>query len=211
MSPPSSFDKHRKHRKSYSQDMNDESFPTIHNYAALSASYSDSPFGPLDQSASRKAFSHLISILNTTHPDHDFSSLQPSDFRRESGPTTVINSFNNLLFGAGAQVPPTMWECLDRHINLKECAVYSHSPPESFLDDEPDTLWCYMWFFFNRRRKRVAYLHLNAIRHHYSHFSPPGDDDDTRMTNPNGEEEYDLTVSDDHQSDYDVVGDLELE
>lgn len=208
----------RRHKKTASIDSNSDdklASVTAESIPGFSASFSDSPFGPLDQAASRKAFAHLIAILNYTHPDHDFSSLQPADFRRERSPTTVINSFNNLLFASGIPVPATMWECLDRHINLKESAVYSHSPPESFLDDEPGTLWCYMWFFFNRRRKRVAYLHLTAIRSHHSPtlgrdaFMNGGSGSGKERTT-NGEEEYDLTIEG-SESDYDVVGDLELE
>lgn len=242
LSPPSSFKedrsanvaKHTKKSSSIFDHFSDSADPSIGTSSSLSkhdldlvipgfsASFSDSPFGPLDQAASRKAFAHLISILNYSHPDHDFSSLQPTDFRRENSPTTVINSFNNLLFASGVPVPPTMWDCLDGHINLKDCAVYSHSPPESFLDDEPGTLWCYMWFFFNRRRKRVAYLHLTAIRTH--HHSPVLTQD--RLADKNRgfgrgqgelvdeyygrEEEYDLTLSS-TESDGGVIGDLELD
>lgn len=195
----------RKHGKTLSTDSTDEKVAPIPGFTT---SYSDSPFGPLDQAASRKAFAHLVSILNYSHPDHDFSSLQPADFRRERSAAPVINSFNNLLFGCGIPVPPGMWSSLENHINLKECAVYSHSPPESFLDDEPGTLWSYMWFFFNRRRKRVAYLHLTTIRHHKSpKLSAIDYRDGMRDVD---DEEYDLTVYGD-ESDYDVVGDLELE
>jgi hypothetical protein len=201
----------------------------------ISNSFSDSPFGPLHKPASRKAFAYLISILNYSHPDHDFSFLQPSDFRREGAPTYVINSFNNLLFASGIPVPTSIWECLDRHIGLKECDVYSHTPPESFLDDEPGTLWSYMWFFFNKKRKRVAYLNLTAIHHHrrrrsiddYQRANSQSlfDEDpaqtkakrrksDAHQIEPyTREEEYDLTLtsSDSEYEEDNVVGDLELE
>lgn len=142
-----------------------QSSPLLSIPPGIASSLISSPFGPLDQAASRKAFGYLISVLNSTHPDHDFSSLQPSDFKREPSVTSVINNFNNLMFSAGMPLPPNLWQTLDDHIGLKECACYSHIPPDSLLNDmQPGTLWCYMWFFFNKRRKRVGYLHLSACR-----------------------------------------------
>ncbi|VVT58967.1 uncharacterized protein SAPINGB_P006474 [Magnusiomyces paraingens] len=192
---------------------------------ALAFSLNSSPFGPLDQAASRKAFGYLISVLNSTHPDHDFSSLQPSDFRREPSVTSVLNTFNNLIFSVGMPLPPTLWESLDDHIGLKECAVYSHTPSDSFLNDlGPGTLWCYMWFFFNKRRKRVVYLYLTATRTHELSSSLRREherrrrDSSSLATYPESydEEEYDLAqVSENENGDYDdddaIVGDLELE
>lgn len=133
-------------------------------------------------------------------------------------------------------MPASIWECLDRHIGLKECDVYSHTPPESFLDDEPGTLWSYMWFFFNKKRKRVAYLNLTAIHHHrrrrsiddYQRANSESilfDEDtarpsakrrksDAHRIEPYArEEEYDLTLtsSDSECEEDNVVGNLELE
>lgn len=173
-------------------------------------SLSSSPFGPLDQAASRKVFSYLISVLNAAHPDHDFTSLQPQDFKKEPSCTKVINSFNNILFGLGMPLNPQLWEYLDSQIELSQCAIYSHSPPESFLADEPGLMWSIMWFFFNKRRKRVAHLHLEAVRHH--HY----DDNDQRRYRQKKsvrstgssideeDEEYDLTYSSD--TDYNNLG-----
>lgn len=187
----------------------------------LASSLNSSPFGPLDQAASRKAFGYLISVLNSSHPDHDFSSLQPSDFRRETSIPGVLNSFNNLIFSVGMPLSPNLWQSIDEHISLKECAVYSHVPSDTFLNDlEPGTLWCYMWFFFNKRRKRVAYLHLTAIRTHEASSSTKRNEMRERRRNSSPafysdyyeEEEYDLANgSGDENEDDAVVGDLELE
>ncbi|ODV92228.1 hypothetical protein CANCADRAFT_14423, partial [Tortispora caseinolytica NRRL Y-17796] len=132
----------------------------------LSASVGSSPFGPLDQVSSRRTFAYLIAVLNASHPDHDFSTLRPVDFKRERNVSQVINAFNNALFGLGMPVPPTLWDIVDDHIDLKESAIYSYQPSASFLADEPSTLWSMMWFFFNKRRKRVAYIYLKTVRLH---------------------------------------------
>jgi len=43
-----------------------------------------SPFGPLSQISSRRAYAYLLATLNASHPDYDFSHiLRPSDFRKE--------------------------------------------------------------------------------------------------------------------------------
>jgi hypothetical protein len=176
---------------------------------------SSSPFGPLDQPNSRKVFAYLISVLNASDPDHDFSSLQPEDFKRELSSTSVVNSFNNVLFGLGMPVPPKLWEVLDDLIDLKEANIYSHSPPQLFLADEPGTMWSMMWFFFNKRRKRVAFLHLKAVRHYTSPLLTAVDGSRCKNSIHNERDEYsddyDLTNSSDSLMYDEVVGDLELE
>ncbi|CAN6663026.1 repressor of RNA polymerase III transcription Maf1p [Trichomonascus vanleenenianus] len=184
------------------------------------AAYSESPFGPLDQPASRKTFAYLVSVLNATHPDHDFSSLQPEDFTRVPNAVKVINDFNNVLFGLGQAVPPGMWDALDEQIDLRDSVIYAHTPPQSFLEDEPGTMWSLMWFFYNKRRKRVAYLHIRAVRHHLSPLLNVMELDSSakqRRKSSFGEYEledpdYDLTYSSDTNSmDYEVVGGMEMD
>ncbi|ANB14421.1 RNA polymerase III-inhibiting protein MAF1 [Sugiyamaella lignohabitans] len=183
---------------------------------STAGSLSSSPFGPLDQAASRKTFAYLISVLNASDPDRDFSSLQPEDFKREPSSTSVVNTFNNILFGQGLPVPPRLWETLDKNIDLKESSIYSHTPPEAFLADEPGTMWSMMWFFFNKRRKRVAYIHLKAVRHYQSPLLTAVDSrrrrkDEIKDEYDEDKDEYDLTYSSDSQMYDEVVGDLELE
>jgi hypothetical protein len=56
-----------------------------------------SPFGRLDQSQARKTLFLLIATLNGAFPDHDFSGVHPSDFRRESSSDSVLNSLGTTL------------------------------------------------------------------------------------------------------------------
>jgi hypothetical protein len=179
-------------------------------------SLSSSPFGPLDQAASRKVFTYLISVLNAAHPDHDFTALQPQDFKKETNCTKVINAFNNILFGLGMPLRPHLWDYLDKQMDLSQCAIYSHTPPQSFLQDEPGVMWSVMWFFFNKRRKRVAHLHLQAVRHHhYPPLSTPVKRHVRSGSSIEDEEEYDLTYSSDTSYNYidedEVVGGLEMD
>lgn len=169
-----------------------------------------SPFGDLSDSGSRKVFAYLIAILNASDPNHDFSVLQPDDFSRESSPSAVISSFNNVLFGLGMPIPPRLWDVLDDQIDMRDCTIFSFTPDATILADEPGALWAMSWFFFNKRRKRVACIALNARRHSLSPTLGPkivrSD-----VINGDDEEDYDLTYSSDTDMYDEVVGELDLE
>lgn len=56
-----------------------------------------SPFGRLDHSSARKTLFLLIATLNGAFPDHDFTDVNPSDFRRETNSDSVLNSLGTTL------------------------------------------------------------------------------------------------------------------
>ncbi|KAJ1034807.1 hypothetical protein NDA13_001061 [Ustilago tritici] len=56
-----------------------------------------SPFGPLDQASARKTLFLLIATLNVAFPDHDFSQVNPADFRKETSSAMVLNSLSTTL------------------------------------------------------------------------------------------------------------------
>lgn len=56
-----------------------------------------SPFGRLDQASARKTLFLLIATLNGAFPDHDFSEVNPADFRKEMSPAMVLNSLSTTL------------------------------------------------------------------------------------------------------------------
>lgn len=146
-----------------------------------------SPFGPLSQVSSRRTFAYLIATLNASHPDYDFSHiLRPTDFQREKNLKSVINNIDSTLFnlrpspGQSLQVPsqtsyattssaaalsqawgPHMWTKIDAEMALKECLVYKYC--EDPFDGEDGSIWTLNYFFFNKNRKRVAYLHVRGV------------------------------------------------
>lgn len=168
----------------------------------------ESPFGRLDQMSSRRVFAYLVAVLNASDPDHDFSSLQPEDFQREQNTNTVINSFNNALFGVGMPLPPRLWECVNRLIDTSECMTFSFTPPETFLADEPRLIWSMMWFFFNKRKKRVLYLYLKAFRHHQSPELSASAGNGDSLSQAANNDEYDLTT---YSGDEEIVGEIEMD
>ncbi|KAL3422508.1 mitogen-activated protein kinase maf1 [Phlyctema vagabunda] len=149
-----------------------------------------SPFGPLSEISSRRTFAYLIATLNASHPDYDFSHiLRPADFRRERSLKAVINTIDSTLYnmrpsssGTSLQVPlqttyattssapatsqawgPQMWTLIDNEMTLKECTVYCWAPPDEPFDGEEASIWSLNYFFFNKERKRVAYIYVRGV------------------------------------------------
>ncbi|CZS98438.1 hypothetical protein WAI453_005818 [Rhynchosporium graminicola] len=149
-----------------------------------------SPFGPLSQVSSRRTFAYLIATLNASHPDYDFShNLRPADFRKERNLKSVINTIDSTLYNLrpssgmmSLQVPsqtsyttassasptsqawgPQMWSMVDKEMNLKECTVYCWAPPDEPFDGEEASIWSLNYFFFNKEKKRVAYLYVRGV------------------------------------------------
>lgn len=148
-----------------------------------------SPFGPLSQVSSRRTFAYLIATLNASHPDYDFSHiLRPADFKKERTLKTVIGTIDSTLYnlrpssGMALQVPPQtsyattasapptsqawgpqMWSMIDKEMSLKECAVYCWAPPDDPFDGDQGSIWSLNYFFFNKTRKRIAYIYVRGV------------------------------------------------
>lgn len=147
-----------------------------------------SPFGPLSQVSSRRTFAYLIATLNASHPDYDFShNLRPSDFRQERSLKAVINAIDSTLYnlrpasGMTLQVPtqtnyatasapvtnqtwgPHMWSMIDKEMTLNDCTVYCWAPPDDPFDGEEGSIWSLNYFFFNKEKKRVAYIYVRGV------------------------------------------------
>ncbi|TVY31211.1 Repressor of RNA polymerase III transcription [Lachnellula hyalina] len=148
-----------------------------------------SPFGPLSQVSSRRTFAYLIATLNASHTDYDFSHiLRPADFRKERSLKAVIGNIDSTLSnlrpsaGMTLQVPPqtsyattasapatsqvwgpNMWSLIDQEMTLKECTVYCWAPPDDPFDGEEGSIWSLNYFFFNKERKRIAYIYLRGV------------------------------------------------
>lgn len=152
--------------KSSSESNYNSQKPKMRRRSSLNESPSSiviGPFGPINQPASRRKFAYLIAILNASYPDHDFSYLEPTDFTKKSI-KSFISKFENSLISLGKQREEWIWEVINSHITLSDCVLYTYTPAQSFLDDEPGHLWSILGFFFNKKRKRVAFVYLIAKR-----------------------------------------------
>lgn len=180
----------------------------------------ESPFGPLSQQTSRRNFAYLIGILNSTYPDHDFSSLQPDNFTLMKSCADLTHKFNSILTSLNYTKDLNwIWQTINSHIQLDDSSVqvYSYEPEESFISDEPGTLWSLMWFILNKKRKRVVFLHLKATMFNNNNRMARRESNVRTLDEMNRsrsfDEEYDLTYPDEEAMDYDedVVGDLEMD
>jgi len=58
---------------------------------------------------------------------------------------------------------PHMWSLIDKEMTLKECTVYCWAPPDEPFDGEEGSIWSLNYFFFNKDRKRVAYIYVRGV------------------------------------------------
>ena len=147
----------------------------------------NSPFGSLDKISSRRTFAYLIATLNASHPDYDFSHfLRPSDFRKAShkqARNTIDSTLSNLrprsfnawtsytsnhlpqTPGGGTAWSPRTWEMLDKEMTINACDVYQWSPIDDPFDGEGEesAIWSHHYFFFNKERRRVLYIHFRGL------------------------------------------------
>lgn len=120
-----------------------------------------SPFGSLAEVGNVKQYAYLIAVLNASDPDRDFSALQPSSFLRIH--TDVLSPLNQTIIGLGLKTPPNLWQVLEAEITPSECKAYSLELPQQFLEDDDSGIsWSKMFFYFNKRRKRVLFVYLNS-------------------------------------------------
>ncbi|KAI9294850.1 Maf1 regulator [Neoconidiobolus thromboides FSU 785] len=127
-----------------------------------------SPFGPINLQSSRKTFFYLISTLNETFPDYDFSRLKHDQFIKTESLQMVMNSINYTLISAGAQSilnQINLWDHIDFMIQLKDADIYSYVPD---LDTDPfaehGCIWSFNYFFFNKKLKRIIYFTCRGVR-----------------------------------------------
>ncbi|KAG0217990.1 RNA polymerase III-inhibiting protein maf1 [Mortierella sp. GBA43] len=149
-----------------------------------------SPFGPMDQPASRKTLFYLIGTLNASFPDYDFTDVKPEQFRKEASVSMVVNSINATLFNHGnerAVKELGLWDSIDQLIDLQDADVYSYNPESDSdpNDEEGDgTLWSFNYFFFNRKLKRIIYFTMRGVSYG---VSTEEDEDDGNFSNTDDE------------------------
>lgn len=174
----------------------------------------DSPFGPLSQSSSRKLFGYLIGVLNSTFPDHDFSTVQPNNFTLLPSASELIAKVNSYLISSGKSSGlDWIWQTINTHMELEQCICFQFEPQQSFLDDL-GVIWSNMYFVFNKKKKRVAFLYfLATVLNDSSHDltisrrrnSKAGTLDEEGMKIGEDDNEYDLRYNNDYEPIYEDV------
>ncbi|KAL6053319.1 Repressor of RNA polymerase III transcription MAF1, variant 2 [Balamuthia mandrillaris] len=144
----------------------DKQYEELARSPVLSPELSTSPFGPLSLSTSRRTFISLISTLNASFPDYDFSGVKPEQFKKDEL-QLVVNNINTVLaigFPDYQQFASKMWGVMDEEMHLRDCVIYSYIPdPDSDPFCEEGNLWCFNYFFFNKKLRRVLFFTCRAV------------------------------------------------
>jgi hypothetical protein len=178
-----------------------------------------SPFGPLSQSSSIKLFGYLIGALNATFPDHDFSTVQPNHFTLLPSTSELIAKVNSFLISSGKSTGlDWVWQTLNTHIELDQCICFQFDPQQSFIDDL-GVIWCNMYFIYNKKKKRVAFLYFlatvlnetgnNNIERRTRRNSKVGTLDEEGMKLGEDDSEYDLRYNNEYDPIYEDVFDAD--
>ncbi|CAH0522544.1 unnamed protein product [Peronospora belbahrii] len=116
--------------------------------AAAANLVGSSPLGPIASPATRKLLINLISTMNASFPDYDFSAVKPEQFRKEPDFRIPLQRINHdlaeLLDAEGNGFVEKMWEVT--------FLIWTRDP---FSDGN---LWSFNYFFYNKVQKKVLYF-----------------------------------------------------
>lgn len=173
---------------------------------------SRSPVGPLAESSSRKTLIYLILTLNHIYPDYDFSLLRAHHFRKESGSAAaeeVIDSHLLEVSKVWAKTPgfgdtpflECLWTAISEAIDLKDCDVYSYkSDLETDPFGEKASMWCFNYFFYNKKMKRILYFCCRGC-------SKTSADDEPEESESN---KYVYNTDSDNDTDYGMAQEMDV-
>lgn len=125
-----------------------------------------STLGPLSRASTRKLLVNLISTLNSSFPDYDFSNLSPDQFEQEQSHYTVINIINNQLLdtveATNSGFKQKFWQTIDSLIHLDQCEIYCFVPEADSELFSVGKLWSLNYFFFNKNLKKIVFFTCSA-------------------------------------------------
>jgi len=120
----------------------------------------------LKSSSTRKLLITLISTMNASFPDYDFSNLRPHHFKVDSV-QDIMMSLNNLLLNAFDQGAPGLkeefWRSVHEIVDLDKCDVYRNVPDLESDFYSNGKLWCENVFFYNKKLKKIVFFTCFAI------------------------------------------------
>eukprot|EP00640_Fibrocapsa_japonica_P006538 CAMPEP_0113938816 /NCGR_PEP_ID=MMETSP1339-20121228/5238_1 /TAXON_ID=94617 /ORGANISM="Fibrocapsa japonica" /LENGTH=185 /DNA_ID=CAMNT_0000942105 /DNA_START=153 /DNA_END=710 /DNA_ORIENTATION=+ /assembly_acc=CAM_ASM_000762 len=123
---------------------------------------SSSPFGPISDSQNRRIVIDLISTMNASFPDHDFSLLRPEQFKYENNVGLVMNRVNAYLAELAAtqntMLLEELWGAIEESVKSQQWEVYSYIPD---LEGDPfseGNLWSFNYFFYNKNIRRILFF-----------------------------------------------------
>lgn len=139
--------------------------------ATLNASHPDYDFShvlrPTDFRRERDlriVMANLDNTLNSVRP-LGTSLLSPnanSSFRSYSSSPAAHAAAGSDAISSPAW-GPYVWTMIDKEMILKDCMVFSYDPVEDPFDGDEAAIWRIHYFFFNKDKKRVAYLYVRGL------------------------------------------------
>ncbi|KAL1867735.1 RNA polymerase III-inhibiting protein maf1 [Diaporthe australafricana] len=154
--------------------------------ATLNASHPDYDFSHVLRPADfkrermlRKVVANLDTTLHSARPnapsttEFPMTSLLPPSKRSKAAAADTGSSPPAV---SGTESPPWgphMWALIDKEMTLKECTVFSYQPSSNPFDEETAAIWSLHYLFFNRERKRVAYLYVRGVPVVSHSYNPP--------------------------------------
>jgi len=164
-----------------------------------SMSGDDEPGLSLCDVISRKTLFYLISTLNASFQDYDFSAAKSDEFSREPSLAMVAASIDTYLSAAAGEqyncLRNTLWRTIEDEITPKECDIYRYNPDlQSDPFGEDGCLWSFNYFFYNKKMKRIVFFTCRAISVAYN-----------LMRLDSGSEEFPMELEEDYMLEEGVV------
>lgn len=136
---------------------------------------------PCDTISTKMLF-YLISTLNASfNPDYDFSLAKSEEFSREPNIQWVMNAVEcqllNVVDDAFNSLKTQLWNTIDNEICLKDCDIYSYKP-DLTSDPYQESIWSFIYFFYNKKLKRIVFFTCSASSTMASSYSDSGSDED---------------------------------
>lgn len=123
---------------------------------------SSSPLGPLTDPSTRRLLINLITTMNASFPDYDFSNLRPDQFHCFATPSEAVNIANkNLSESVEVEHPgflTEMWSAVEESIKPAECEIFSYVPDMESDPFSDGNLWSFNFFFHNKNMKKILYM-----------------------------------------------------
>ncbi|KAI1390072.1 Maf1 regulator-domain-containing protein [Hypoxylon trugodes] len=139
--------------------------------ATLNASHPDYDFShvlrPTDFRRMRNLQYVMANVDNTLNNVRPFSTSVlsadgNSSYRSySSSPATSFTIGGDIV--SSPSWSPHMWTMIDKEMTLRDCMIFSYEPAEEPFDGDESAIWRIHYLFFNKNKKRVAYLYVRGL------------------------------------------------